>query len=146
MPNPQPEPTFKTIAPLTRIEGHLDIQVKVEGDTVVDAVSSGTMFRGFEIILQGRDPRDAPHYTQRICGVCPVSHGMASAKTLESAFGIAPLDNGRVLRNLILGANFLQSHILHFYHLAALDYVDTAGVLYKSPWQPTYNTTRRSTC
>lgn len=129
-----------SIAPLTRIEGHLDIEVEVEQNEVVNASSSGTMFRGFEIILRGRDPRDAPHYTQRICGVCPVSHGMASAKTLEAAFGIAPLDNGRILRNLILGANFLQSHILHFYHLAALDYVDTAGTIAdKSPWQPTYN-------
>ncbi len=132
---------IKNIAPLTRIEGHLDIEVTVDQGEVVDARSSGTMFRGFEVILQGRDPRDAPHYTQRICGVCPVSHGMASVKTLEAAFGIMPLDNGRILRNLVLGANFLQSHVLHFYHLAALDYVDTAGhpVLDKSPWQPTYN-------
>ncbi len=140
MPKPDPEPTIKTIAPLTRIEGHLDIKIKVEDGIVVDAASSGTMFRGFEIILQGRDPRDAPHYTQRICGVCPISHGMASTKTLEAAFGIAPLDNGRILRNLVLGANFLQSHILHFYHLAALDYVNTVGTAAeKSPWQPTYD-------
>ena len=78
------------VAPLTRIEGHLDIEVEVEGGVVTDAKSSGTMFRGFEIILKGRDPRDAPHYTQRICGVCPISHGMASCMNLESAFGVEP--------------------------------------------------------
>ncbi len=127
-----------SLAPLTRIEGHLDIELVVEEGQVVEAFSAGTMFRGFEKILRGRDPLDATHYTQRICGVCPIAHGMASSKTLEAAFGIPPLDNGRILRNLILGANFLQSHILHFYHLALLDYADTNGhpVLNKSPWQP----------
>jgi hydrogenase large subunit len=129
------------LAPLTRIEGHLDIEVVVEDGQVVEAFSAGTMFRGFEKILRGREPLDATHYTQRICGVCPIAHGMASSKTLEAAFGIQPLANGRILRNLILGANFLQSHILHFYHLALLDYVDTTGhpVLDKSPWQPAFS-------
>ena len=130
-----------SLSPVTRIEGHLDIELVVEGGEVVEAFSAGTMFRGFEKILLGRDPLDATHYTQRICGVCPIAHGMASSKTLEAAFGIPPLANGRILRNLILGANFLQSHILHFYHLASLDYVSTAGhpVLDKSPWQPTFS-------
>ena len=136
-------PTIE-ISPLTRIEGHLDIQATTRplsrGERVVSAKSSGTMFRGFEIILIGREPRDAPHYTQRICGVCPVSHGMASCKTLESAFGVTPPANGRILRNLVLGANFLQSHILHFYHLAALDYIDTTGLLDMSPWIPRFVT------
>jgi hydrogenase large subunit len=128
------------ISPVTRIEGHLDINALVEDGTVFEAFSSGTSFRGFELILKGRDPADATHYTQRICGVCPVSHGMASAKALADAFAITPLTNGRILRNLILGANFLQSHILHFYHLALLDYVDPAGhaVLDKSPWRSGY--------
>jgi hydrogenase large subunit len=96
------------------------------------------MFRGFEIILGGRDPRDAAQYTQRICGVCPVSHAMASCLNLDNAFGVTPPDNGRVLRNLILGANFIQSHVLHFYHLSAMDYIDTTGLLDASPWIPRY--------
>lgn len=130
-----------SLAPLTRIEGHLDIELVVEAGHIVEAFSAGTMFRGFEKILRGRDPRDATHYTQRICGVCPTSHGMAAAKTLEAAFGFPPLANGRILRNLVLGADFLQSHILHFYHLALLDYVDTTGhpFLDKSPWQPRFS-------
>lgn len=136
--------TTITIDPVTRIEGHLKIEVTVDlvggVQQVVDAKSSGTMFRGFEKILLGRDPLDAPHLTQRICGVCPVSHGMASCLTLEQALGVAPPDNGRILRNLVLGANFVQSHILHFYHLAAPDYIDTTGLLDMSPWTPRYVT------
>ena len=132
------------ISPVTRIEGHLDIEVsvdKVNGkDQVLDAWCSGTMFRGFEKILIGRDPRDATHYTQRICGVCPVSHAMASTLALEDAFGVAPPDNGRILRNLVLGANYIQSHVLHFYHLAALDYINTTGILDMSPWTPRFVT------
>ena len=132
------------IDPLTRIEGHLKIEVTVDAvggeQQVVDAKSSGTMFRGFERILLGRDPLDAPHFTQRICGVCPVSHGMASCMNLESAFGGVPPDNGRILRNLVLGANFIQSHVLHFYHLAALDYIDTTPLLDMAPWSPRYVT------
>ena len=135
--------TFK-IDPVTRIEGHLAVDVTVDWvnnvQQIVDAKSNGTVFRGFEIILKGRDPRDAPHFTQRICGVCPISHGMAASKNLEDAFGILPPDNGRILRNLTLGANFLQSHILHFYHLAALDYIDTTGVIDMAPWAPRYTT------
>ena len=103
---------------------------------VVDAKSGGMMFRGFEAILQGRGPLDAIIYTQRICGVCPVSHGMAATKALEAAGGVAPADNGRIMRNVVLGANYIQSHILHLYHLAALDYINTTGVLDMSPWAP----------
>ena len=132
------------IDPVTRIEGHLDIEVSVETidgiQQVIDARGSATMFRGFEIILKERDPRDATIYTQRICGVCPVSHAMASTLNLESAFGVLPPDNGRVLRNLVLGANFIMSHILHFYHLAALDYINTEGAVDMSPWMPRYIT------
>ena len=136
-------PTTIKIGPLTRIEGHLDIEVSLDStNRVVSARSSATMFRGFEAILRGRDPRDAPHFTQRICGVCPVSHGMASSLVLEAAFGVRPSDNGRVLRNLVLGSNFIQSHVLHFYHLAALDYIDTRGIaaIDKAPWRPRYVT------
>jgi hydrogenase large subunit len=136
--------TTITIDPVTRIEGHLEIEVTVDDvggeQRVVDAKSAGTMFRGFEVILIGRDPRDAAQYTQRICGVCPVSHAMASTMTLDDAFGIAPPDNARILRNLMLGANFIQSHVLHFYHLAALDYIDTTGLLDMSPWTPRWVT------
>ena len=135
-------PTTIKVGPVTRIEGHLDIEAAVDASSgpsqVVSATSAGTMFRGFEIILAGRNPLDAPHLTQRICGVCPTSHGMASSMALEAAMKIAPPDNGRLLRNLILGSDFLQSHILHFYQLAALDYIDTTGLLDQAPWTPRY--------
>ncbi len=125
------------VDPVTRLEGHLKIEVDVDGsNTVTVARSSGTLFRGFEKILIGRDPRDATHLTQRICGVCPVSHGMASTLCLEDAFGVTPPDNGRIMRNLVLGANFLMSHILHFYHLAALDFVKGPEM---PPWTPFYD-------
>jgi len=117
------------IDPVTRIEGHLKIEVDIEGGKVVDAKSMGTLFRGFEIILKDRDPRDASQLVQRICGVCPTAHGTASVRCLDNAFGVKPPTNGRIIRNLIYGSDYLMSHILHFYHLAALDYVkgpDTA--------------------
>lgn len=119
------------IDPVTRIEGHLKIEVVTEGGEVKDATSSGLLFRGIEIILRGRDPRDAQRYTQRICGVCPTSHSTAATLNLDSAFGIADKipDNGRIMRNLILGAAHIADHILHFYHLTALDYVDVTRVL-----------------
>jgi Ni,Fe-hydrogenase I large subunit len=117
------------IDPLSRIEGHLSIELEVKNGKVADAWSRGDMFRGFEMILKGRNPVDAMQITQRICGVCPISHGIASVKCLDSAFGIKPNKNGRLLRNLTFAANYLQSHILHFYHLAALDYVDITALL-----------------
>jgi len=117
------------IDPITRIEGHLKIEATVENGVVKDARSSGQMFRGLEIIMRGRDPRDAQVIAQRICGVCPQTHSTAATLCLDSAFGIADKipPNGRILRNIILGAHVLQDHILHFYHLAALDYVDITG-------------------
>ena len=119
-----------TIDPITRIEGHLKVEVVVDDGEVKDARSSGTLFRGFELILRGRDPRDAQRITQRICGVCPAVHATAAALNLDSAFGVDDRipDNGRIVRNLILGSNYIQSHVLHFYHLAALDYVDVTAV------------------
>lgn len=113
------------VDPVTRIEGHLKIEVEVDGGQVIEAKTTGTLFRGLELILQGHDPRDAQEYVQRICSVCPVTHGTAAAFALDDAFGLTKEipDNGRIVRNLILGANYLHSHILHFYHLAALDYV-----------------------
>ena len=118
-----------TVDPLTRIEGHLKIKVSVENGIVIDAYSAGEMFRGFEIILSGRSPLDAPVITQRICGVCPQAHGNASVICLDDALGVKPPSNGRIIRNLLLGSNFIQSHVLHFYHLSALDYVDITAIL-----------------
>ena len=137
-------PTTITIDPLTRIEGHLDIEVTVDTvqgqPQVVSARSGGSMFRGFELILVGRDPRDAGIYTQRICGVCPGPHAMAACLTLDHAFGVTPPDNGRILRNLVLGANYIDSHLLHFYHLSVLDYIRTSGPpLDRPPWLPRYD-------
>ncbi len=119
------------IDPITRIEGHLAIEVVIDDGVVKEACSTGTLFRGFELILQGRDPRDANRLTQRICGVCPSSHATASALCIDDAFGLTDKipDNAKLIRNLILGSNFLQSHILHFYHLAALDYVDAVSAV-----------------
>jgi hydrogenase large subunit len=118
------------IDPVTRIEGHLKIECTIENGVVKDARATGNLFRGLELILRGRDPRDAQVITQRICGVCPQSHGIAATLNLDSAFGIAAKipDNGRIIRNLIHGAHVAQDHILHFYHLAALDYVNVVDV------------------
>ncbi len=129
------------IDPITRIEGHLAIEAVLDNGVVKEARSAGTLFRGFEIILQGRDPRDANRLTQRICGVCPTAHATASALCLDDAFGLdgGIPDNGKLIRALIFGSNFLQSHILHFYHLAALDYVDAVGALGELyPFVPRY--------
>ena len=138
-------PRSITIDPVSRIEGHLKIDVNVEataGGTwqVFRAEAVGALFRGFEVILQGRHPWDAVGITQRICGVCPVSHAQAAVEALDAASGVTPPDNARVQRNLALGANFLQSHILHFYHLAVLDYI--AGPNMK-PWEPDWPVDRR---
>ncbi len=131
--------------PVTRIEGHMKVEVTidaVDGEMqVVDARCTGTLFRGFERILVGRDPKDATVITSRICGVCPVSHSMASVRCLEDAAGCAPPSSARVVRNLILGANFLQSHILHFYLLGALDYVRGPQ---GAPWTPAWDVDLRS--
>jgi ferredoxin hydrogenase large subunit/hydrogenase large subunit len=126
-----------TLAPVTRIEGHLSLRAETEsaesggkkGYKVVKAFCDGEMFRGIENILVGRDPLDAQQITQRICGVCPISHALASIRAQEMAYGIKPVHNGRLLQNLVLAANYIQSHVLHFYHLAALDFVDVKAVL-----------------
>ncbi|RMF45773.1 MAG: nickel-dependent hydrogenase large subunit [Deltaproteobacteria bacterium] len=118
------------IDPITRVEGHMKVEATVEKGVVREAKSSGMMYRGLENVLVGRDPRDAARIMQRICGVCPTSHGLTAAFALDEVYGVngSITDNGRVLRNLIQGANFVQSHILHFYQLAALDYVDVTAV------------------
>jgi hydrogenase large subunit len=114
--------TIVKIDPMTRLEGHLDIEAVIDNKKVVEAKSKGTLYRGFEQILVGRNPVDAVQITQRFCGVCPTPHGIASAQALDNAFGIMPPDNGRIIRNIMQGANSIQSHVLHFYHLASLDY------------------------
>ncbi len=121
------------IDPITRIEGHLRIEVEVSRGRVKDAWSSGTLFRGIEIILKGRDPRDAWLVTQRICGVCPVPHGLTSVFALEDAAGVKPPLPAVIVRNLIEGTQYLHSHILWFYHLNGLDYVDIVSALKASP-------------
>lgn len=108
--------------PITRIEGHLGIEAVVDDGVVKEAHVSGTLFRGFEVIMQGHSPLDVIQFAQRFCGVCPTAHAIASAQALDHAFGIVPTPNGRVIRNLVGGANWIQSHLLHFYTLSALDY------------------------
>lgn len=117
------------IDPISRIEGHLRVEMEVSDGVVKDAWVSGTLFRGMELILKGRAPEDAFWVSQRICGVCPVSHGHASTMATEAAIGTKIPQNARVIRNLVEGAQFLHSHILWFYNLAALDWVNPVNAL-----------------
>ena len=132
------------IDPVTRLEGHLKVEVTIDyvggSQHVTDAKVSGTLYRGFENLLAGRNPVDSQHITQRICGVCPTAHGMAAVKTLDAAFKVSIPTNARIIRNLILGADFIQSHILHFYHLTLPDFVSGPNM---PPWQPSWSTDRR---
>jgi Ni,Fe-hydrogenase I large subunit len=121
------------IDPVTRIEGHLRIEAQIEDGVVTDAWSSGTMFRGLELILRGRDPREAWLLAQRICGVCTTVHAICSVRAVENALGIAVPDNARLMRNLIEGAQFIQDHVIHFYHLHAPDWVDVVNALSADP-------------
>jgi hydrogenase large subunit len=134
----------KIIDPVTRLEGHLKISVAVDTvggvQQVVDAWATGTLFRGLEKILIDRHPWDAQHITERICGVCPVPHGMAAVTALQAASRVTPPANALLMRDLVLGANFLDSHILHFYHLAVQDYVDGPDM---PPWQPSWRVDKR---
>jgi len=125
--------THIVVDPVTRIEGHLRIEAEVDQGRVSDAWSSSTMFRGIEIILQGRDPRDAWAFTQRICGVCTTVHAIASIRAVENAIGATPPPNARILRNLIIASQCIQDHVIHFYHLHALDWVDIVSALKADP-------------
>ncbi|MCX7858369.1 MAG: nickel-dependent hydrogenase large subunit [Deltaproteobacteria bacterium] len=116
------------IDPVTRIEGHLSIEVEIEGGKVKDAWSSGTMARGFEALLIGRDPRDASYVTSRFCGVCYSVHQLCSARAQDMAFGAKVPWGGTLIRNLVMGAEYIYDHPLHFYQLAALDYIDIMAV------------------
>ncbi|HUI08925.1 MAG TPA: nickel-dependent hydrogenase large subunit [Bacteroidota bacterium] len=121
------------IDPITRIEGHLRVEIEVKDGKVVDAFSSGTMVRGFEKILKGRDPRDAWAFTERACGVCTTVHALASVRTVEDALGITVPPNAELIRNLMFCAQYLQDHVVHFYHLHALDWVDVVSALKADP-------------
>ena len=125
--------TRVVVDPITRIEGHLRIEVEVTNGVVTDAWSSGTMFRGLELILKGRDPRDAWVFAQRACGVCTTVHALASVRAVENALGLTIPTNARLIRNLIAGIQFVQDHVIHFYHLHALDWVDILSALKADP-------------
>lgn len=117
------------IDPITRIEGHLRAEMEVTDGVVTDAWVSGGCFRGMELVVRDRTPEDAAQIVQRICGVCPVSHAHASSIAAEKAYGISIPNNARIIRNLIEGSQFLHSHILWFYNLAGLDYVNPLNAL-----------------
>ena len=125
--------SYVVVDPVTRIEGHLRIEAEVDGGAVKEAWSSSTMFRGIELILKGRDPRDAWAFTQRICGVCTTVHAIASIRAVENAIGAKPPSNSRILRNLIMASQAVQDHVVHFYHLHALDWVDVVSALSADP-------------
>lgn len=125
--------TRSIIDPITRIEGHLRIEMEVTNGKVEDAWVSGGCFRGMELVVQDRTPEDAAQIVQRICGVCPISHAQASAIAGEKSYGISISNNARILRNMLEGAQFLHSHILWFYNLAGLDYVNPLNALKADP-------------
>jgi hydrogenase large subunit len=122
-----------TVDPVTRIEGHLRIDAEVTGGRVQKAWSSGQMFRGIERILEGRDPRDAWLFTQRFCGVCTTVHAITSVRAVENALSLEIPLNAQYIRNLILAAHAIHDHIVHFYHLSALDWVDVVSALKADP-------------
>lgn len=122
------------VDPITRIEGHLRIEAETTADgTIKSAYSSGTMVRGIEIILRGRDPRDAWAFAQRICGVCTLVHGMASVRAVENALKYDIPANANLIRNLMIAAQYVHDHVMHFYHLHALDWVDVVSALKADP-------------
>jgi hydrogenase large subunit len=121
------------VDPITRIEGHLRIEAQMEGNRIAQAYSAGTMVRGIEIILRGRDPRDAWAFAQRICGVCTLVHGLASIRAVENALDYTIPPNAQLIRNLMNGAQYVHDHVMHFYHLHALDWVDVVSALNADP-------------
>ncbi len=125
--------TRVTIDPITRIEGHLRIDVDVDGGRVKKAWSSGQMWRGVELILLGRDPRDAWAITQRICGVCTTVHAITSVRAVENALQMEVPVNAQYIRNMIILAHSIHDFIVHFYHLSALDWVDVTSALKADP-------------
>ena len=122
-----------TIDPVTRIEGHLRIDCEINQGKVTKAWSSGQMWRGIELILKDRDPREAWIYTQRICGVCTTVHAIASVRSVENALNLEVPLNAQFIRNMMIAAHAIQDHIVHFYHLSALDWVDVVSALKADP-------------
>ncbi|MCL2717045.1 MAG: nickel-dependent hydrogenase large subunit [Alphaproteobacteria bacterium] len=122
-----------TIDPITRIEGHLRIDCQVDDGKVTKAWSSGQMWRGIELILKDRDPREAWLFAQRICGVCTTVHAVTSVRAVENALNLEVPLNAQYIRNMILAAHSMHDHIVHFYHLAALDWVDIVSALKGDP-------------
>ncbi len=126
--------TRVVVDPITRIEGHLRIEVNVDENNIIrNAVSTGTMWRGLEVILRGRDPRDAWAFVQRICGVCTGVHALASVRSVEHALGIEIPENANTIRNIMHLTLYAQDHLVHFYHLHALDWVDVVSALNADP-------------
>jgi hydrogenase large subunit len=125
--------TRVVVDPITRIEGHLRIEAVIEGGKITDAFSSGTMVRGFEKILKGRDPRDAWAFVERACGVCTTVHALASVRAVEDALKINVPKNAELVRNLMFCTQYMQDHVVHFYHLHALDWVDVVSALSADP-------------
>jgi hydrogenase large subunit len=121
------------VDPVTRIEGHLRIEAVVEGGKITDAYSSGTMVRGFEKILKGRDPRDAWAFVERACGVCTTVHALASVRAVEDAIRISVPANAELVRNIMFCTQYVHDHVVHFYHLHALDWVDVVSALTADP-------------
>ena len=123
------------VDPITRIEGHLRVEVTVDETTgtVTDAISSGTAWRGLELVMRDRDPRDAWAYIQRICGVCTTAHALASVRSVEDALGIAIPLNANYIRNIMAATLTVQDHLIHFYHLHALDWVSPVEALAADP-------------
>ena len=121
------------VDPVTRIEGHLRIEAETDNGIITQASSSGTMVRGIEIILRGRDPRDAWAFAQRICGVCTLVHGIASVRSVENALNYTIPHNAELIRNLMISAQYVHDHVMHFYHLHALDWVDVVSALKADP-------------
>ena len=125
--------TKVVVDPITRIEGHLRIEVQAEDGRIAYAWATSTQFRGIELVMQGRDPRDAWAFAQRICGVCTVVHAVASCRAVEDALGIRVPPNANTIRNLVHGMQTVQDHVIHFYHLHALDWVDVVSALSADP-------------
>ena len=125
--------TRVVVDPITRIEGHLRIEAVIENGVITDAYSAGTMVRGLEKILIGRDPRDAWAITERVCGVCTTVHALTSVRAVESALGIAVPPTAEIIRNIMMTTQYVQDHVIHFYHLHALDWVDIVNALKADP-------------
>jgi hydrogenase large subunit len=121
------------VDPVTRIEGHLRIEAEVKDGKIVDAWSAGTMVRGLEIILKGRDPRDAWAFAERVCGVCTTVHALASVRSVEDALDIKIPPNAELIRNIMFCTQYMHDHVVHFYHLHALDWVDVVSALKADP-------------